>query len=792
MKMNVRIITRCHLGRKARVLAGFGVVSLCLIAVALNSFAQSQSKAKVLKGIVLDPNRAAIVGAHIIVLGKEGTAAVTNDQGQFSLMLPAGEYALKVEAEGFATVTQSVAVSDGHAELLEIVLRLAESKATVTIIGDDAVGYRTDALSSATRTLTNIRDVPQSIAIVSKEQITDQSMKSIADVVNYVPGISSHQGENNRDQLVIRGVSTSADFFVNGVRDDVQYYRDLYNLDRVEILKGPNAMIFGRGGGGGIVNRTTKQAGFSKLREFTFAGGAFHSKRLAADYDQPLSQKLAVRLNGMYENSASFRRFVNLERYGVNPSLTITPNAETRITIGYEHFHDRRVADRGIPSFKGKPADIPIETYFGNPADSYVRARVDRVSGMFQSQIGRLTITNRTMFGDYDRGYQNFVPGAVNAAKTVVTLSAYNNATRRRNLFNQTDLSYSFSTARIKHTILLGSELGRQVTDNFRNTGYFNNAATSVQVPYDNPLISTSVTFRQSATDANNQVQTNLAATLVQDQIALSRRVQLLAGVRFDYFDLQFHNHRTGEDLRRIDRLVSPRAGIVVKPLMPLSLYASYSVSYLPGSGDQFSSLTTITQQVKPEQFTNYEAGAKWDARRNLTLTAAAYRQDRTNTRASDPNDPTRILQTGSQRTNGFEVGVNGNVTRSWTIAGGYAHQNAFISSTTTAARAGAQVALVPHDTFSIWNKYQVTNKFGLGVGVINRSDMFAAIDDTVILPGYTRMDAAIYLPFAEKWKLQANIENLLNEKYFLNADGNNNISPGSPRALRVSLITRF
>jgi catecholate siderophore receptor len=279
---------------------------------------------------------------------------------------------------------------------------------------------------------------------------------------------------------------------------------------------------------------------------------------------------------------------------------------------------------------------------------------------------------------------------------------------------------------------------------------------------------------------------------LAQDQIELSRRVQILAGARFDYFDLRFHNNRTGEDLRRIDRLVSPRTGIVIKPFMPLSIYASYSVSYLPGSGDQFSSLTTITQQVKPEKFSNYEAGAKWDVCRNLTFTAAAYRQDRTNTRATDPNDPTRILQTGSQRTNGVEAGVNGNLTRSWAIAGSYAHQNAFINSATTAARDGARIALVPRNTFSVWNRFQLMRKLGLGLGVIHRSDIFAAIDDMVTLPGYTKIDAAVYVPFGEKWKLQANIENLLNKKYFLNADGNNNISPGSPRAVRINLMMRF
>lgn len=770
----------------------FALVIALFSLLANTSQAQIAGNSATLSGKVFDPNHAVVAGAHVRAESSASHGdARTDENGEFSLRLSPGEYVLSVEAEGFARTTQNISLK-AAAESLDVSLSLAASTATVTVMATDAFGYRADAAASATRTLTSLRDIPQTINVVSKEQIADQSMRSIADVVNYLPGITSHQGENNRDQLVIRGVSSSADFFLNGMRDDVQYHRDLYNLERLEALKGPNAMIFGRGGGGGVVNRVTKDAGFAKVRELSFQGGSFRTRRVSGDFDQPLSRKLALRVTGVYENSGSFRRFVNLERYGVNPSLTFLPDADTRITVGYEHFHDGRVADRGIPSFQGKPANIDISTYFGNPNDTSVRARVNRLYGTVQRQFGRVTVTNRTMFGDYDRAYQNYVPGAVNASQTLVAITAYNNATRRRNIFNQTDATFSASTGRIKHTLLFGAELGRQATDNFRNTGFFNNTTTSTLAPFANPVISTPVTFRQSATDANNHVTANLAGALVQDQVELSRRVQLIAGLRFDYFDLQFHNNRNGDNLRRIDRLVSPRAGIVVKPFMPLSVYASYGVSYLPSSGDQFSSLTSVTQQVKPEKFTNYEAGAKWDARRNLTFTAAAYRQDRTNTRSTDPNDPTRIVQTGSQRTTGFEAGVNGNITRSWTIAGGYAHQNAEITSATTAARAGAQVALVPHSTFSVWNKYQVMQKLSFGVGVIHRSDMFAAIDNAVVLPGYTKVDAAVYFPFAEKWKLQAHFENLLNKKYYLNADGNNNISPGSPRAVRVSLVTSF
>jgi catecholate siderophore receptor len=756
--------------------------------------AQVVTTRSLIRGRVLDPNGAAVVGAKVVA-DAEGRGArlstTTARNGEFSMPVEPGEYTLRVAAVGFSEASQTVKLSGEESATVEVVLQVAGLDGSVTVQGDGG-SYRTDAVASATKTLTPLRDVPQAITVVTSEQIQDQLMQSVGDVVRYTPGLSVHQGENNRDEVIFRGQDSSSSFFLDGVRDDVQYYRDLYNLERLETLKGPNAMIFGRGGGGGVINRVTKQADFSPLREFSLTGGSFYNRRVSGDFDQPLNDKLALRLNGVYENSESFRRYVNLRRLGVNPTFTYAPDSRTRITLGYEFDRDRRVADRGVTSFRGRPADVSVSTYYGDPEDSRVRSNVQILSGTFERQFGRLNVHNRTTFGNYDRGYQNFVPGAVNASKTLVALTAYNNATRRKNLFSQTDLTYNVSTGRIKHTLLGGSELGRQLTDNFRNTGFFNNATTSVLVPYDNPTINIPVTFRQSATDADNHLKTNLAATYAQDQIELSRNVQVVVGLRYDYFDLRFHNNRNDANLRRIDNLVSPRAGIVFKPATALSIYGSYGVSYLPSSGDQFSSLTTITQQVRPEKFRNYEAGVKWDARRYLSLTSAIYRLDRTNTRSVDPNNPAAIIQTGSQRTNGFEVELNGSVTRDWSIAGGYSYQNAFVTNATATAAAGKQVGQVPHDTLSIWNKYQLNPRLAVGLGVISRSDMFVAVDNTVIVPGYTRADAAVYYSFGEHWRLQCNIENLFDRRYFVNADSNTNISPGSPRAARVGLTARF
>src|SRR5262245_37061438 len=653
-----------------------------------------------IEGRVLDSLKAPIAGARVTAVADGqtvGVGTVTDVRGDFSLSLVTGAYTITAQSDGFTAMSQHVATPDSGAVALKFVLEIAGFRDQVTVNAPE--GYQVPVVTTATKTPTLLRDVPQSVTVVTKTLVQDQLMMSMADVMRYVPGITSHQGENNRDQVIIRGNNSSADFYVNGVRDDVQYYRDLYNLERVEAARCPNAMVFGRGGGGGVVNRVTKEAGFQPVNEVTLQAGGFGNKRVTGDVDRALTDQVAVRLNGVYENSDSFRNSVNLERYGLSPTATIMPSDRTRITFGYEYLHDRRVADRGITSYQGSPAGVPIETYYGNPDNSYVRADVNLASAMVEHRMGAATLRNRTLFGAYDRGYQNYVPGAASTDGAQVALSAYNNATNRQNLVNQTDLTWVGSTGRVRHTVLLGAEAGWQWTDNFRNTGYFNDTTTSILVPFDSPTITTPITFRQSATDADNHVETGVAAAYVQDQVELSRHVQLVGGVRFDRFDLTYHNNRTDDTLGRIDNLVSPRAGIVYKPIVPVSVYGSYTVSYLPSSGDQFSSLTSITEQLKPEAFNNYEVGAKWDVRPDLSVTTAVYRLDRTNTRSVDPNDPTRIVQTGSQRTNGYEFGVNGRLTQAWNVAGGYAFQDASVTSATATAKEGATVAQVPHHT---------------------------------------------------------------------------------------------
>ncbi len=657
--------------------------------------------------------------------------------------------------------------------------------------------YASPRSITATKTDTALVNVPQSLSIVTRELIDDQAMQGIGDVTRYVPGAGIAQGEGNRDTPVLRGNSTTADFFVDGLRDDVQYFRDLYNVDRVEVLKGPNAMIFGRGGSGGLVNRVTKQATGAPTREVSLQFGSWNQVRSTLDLGEAVTPSLAYRVTALFEDSDSYRDGVSLRRYGITPTVTWRLAPRTTVRAGVEHFHDERTADRGISSFHDRPVPTAASTFFGDPAQSPVDATVNSAFLVLDHSFAqRITLRNHTRFGRYEKFYQNVYPGAVNAAGTTVALSAYNNATDRDNLLNQTDLVLPFATGTVQHQVLTGLELARQETDNLRLTGYFTTISpttSSLNVPLAVPRTTLPLTFSPGATDAHNHGIAHTVALYAQDQITLLPQVLAVAGVRFENFSVDFRNHRTASTVDSTDRLVSPRLGLIYKPAEQVSLYTSYSTSYVPRAGEQLASLTLTNRAFDPESFTNYEVGAKWDLRPDLAFSAALYRLDRGNVVITDPADATKSLLVDGQRARGLELGLTGRLTHRWSVVGGYAYQDGTITTTQSATiLAGARLAQLPRHTFSLWNRYDFRRTWGLGFGTIYRDDLFASTDNTVRLPGFVRFDAALFWRVSTHLRAQLNVENLLDRTYFSTAHSNTNITPGSPRALRLSLTTRF
>jgi catecholate siderophore receptor len=658
--------------------------------------------------------------------------------------------------------------------------------------------YQAKQNKTAVKTESKLIDLPQSITVITQELIRDQNMQSIADTLRYVPGVGIAQGEGNRDNPVFRGNSSTSDMYVDGIRDDVQYFRDLYNIEKVDVLKGPNAMVFGRGGSGGLVNRTTKQADWDSRRELGFQGGSWDKWRVTADLNQAINDNFAVRLNGLWETANSYRADFESERWGVNPTLSWRSNdRKTKATLGYEHYEDQRTADRGISSFNGRPVETDVSTFFGDPKRSPTWATVDAVNAVIEHNFNNhISVRNSTRYAVYDKFYQNIYPAAVNAAGNQVAIAAYNNATQRENFFNQTDLTFAFNTGIFKHTLLAGAEFARQETDNFRLTGYFTDVGrntTSVNVPLANPRYTGSVTFRQAATDADNHGVATVAAGYVQDQVQLTQQLQAIVGVRYDNFSIDFRNNRTGDNLTVTDNLFSPRAGLVYKPIDNFALYANYSIAYVPRAGEQLGSLTLSNAALKPEQFKNYEVGAKWDIRPDLSATLAFFQLDRLNALATDPNNPAVSFLVDGQRTRGIELGISGNISDDWHIMGGYAYQNGKITkSISSTALAGATLAQVPDHTFSLWNRYDITSQWGVGLGSIYRGKMYAATDNLVTLPGFLRFDAAVYFTLNKNVQLQVNIENLFDKNYYASANSNTNITPGSPIAVNAGIKLKF
>ncbi|QJR37938.1 TonB-dependent receptor [Gemmatimonas groenlandica] len=668
----------------------------------------------------------------------------------------------------------------------------AQSLSAVRVSAERAsrTAYRVTRTRSSTRTLTPLREVPQAITVLGPQVLRDLGLQTMARAMEYVPGVTMGQGEGHRDAPTIRGQSTTADFFVDGVRDDAQYFRDSYNVSQIEALKGANALAFGRGGGGGVINRVMKQAEWTPTRGGRLQSGSYDERRFTLDVGQGLTSQVAARVNALHEKSGSYRDFVSNEKSGVSPTVALLAG-KTMLRAGVEHFVDSRTVDRGIPSANGRPSALDWRTFVGDPDRSRSSMTVDgaHVVAEYDNTRG-FTLRTHTRAMRYDKFYQNvFASSAVNAAGTQVNLGAYSTATDRRSLFNQSDLVYTSRHGGIRQTLMTGTEFSRQATENVRLTGYFDNTSTSRTVPLNATTVASPVTFRASATDADNDAVANVAAVFAQEQLHVGDHVQVVLGARYDRFAVRVRDHRTDAVTQRTDYLLSPRGGVVFTPSRTVSLYGSVGISSLPSAGDQFSSLSASASTLKPEQFRNREVGVKWTPTEALELNTALYRVDRTNSAAPDPSNAALLVQTGAQRTNGVEVGVTGAVTSRWNVVGGLAVQDARILNRTSAARAGASVPLVPRTTVSLWNKVRVSSRASLGAGVVHQGDRYAAVDNSVRLPAFTRVDGGLFVSLPLSLTMQANVENVLGTRYSATSHGNNNIMPGAPRTVRLSLF---
>jgi catecholate siderophore receptor len=654
--------------------------------------------------------------------------------------------------------------------------------------------------SNSIKSPTPILDVPQSLSIMTAEEITARGITSVGQIIDYTPGVNTSQGEGHRDSVVFRGVRSTADFYIDGNRDDVQYYRALYNVEQVEILRGPNALLFGRGGTGGILNRVSKKATIDQqFVNYNVSANTFGAYNLQLDTNIDTGEDSAVRINAMYESLDNHRDFFDGDRYGFNPTARFQLSDDTTLDLSYEYIDHERFIDRGIPTgANGEPVEAFENIVFGDPENNYQTLDADVFRANIQHNFSdNLKGNFNAFYGNYDKVYANFYAADFAPETNVVTLDGYIDETERENLILSANLVGEFATGSIEHTVIFGGEFINTESDQNRLNPVFDSndddqEAFLVNRPLDfrgltgTNAAGTTVTTAFSALNDDTRVDLDVYSFYVQDEIALSENFDLVLGARFDSFDIEVFDARPEvlETRNRTDEEVSPRAGLVYKPQENISIYASYSESFLPRSGEQYANINGDADSLDPDTFTNQEIGVKWDFADSMSFTAAIFENEQTSL-DNDPNDPEGFIEVDSD-VSGFELQLQGYITDKWFVTANYSNLDGENAS-------GVELRELPENTMSVWTTYQVSDVLGFGVGATYQDESFVVTaNDSPVLPSYTRVDASAYYELNNGMRLQLNVENLTDTLYFPNAHSRHQATVGAPINARLSVIGSF
>lgn len=668
-------------------------------------------------------------------------------------------------------------------------------------------GYSPAASTSATKGSAPLRDVPQAVNVVPGQLLRDQGARSMEDALRNVPGVAMSHGDGQRDQVVIRGFTAIADQFVDGVRDDALYFRDLADIERIEVLKGPAAVLYGRGSSGGLINRVTKKPHWNRSGgEATLSLGSHDLRRASADMNLVVNDSAALRLNAAIEDSGSYRDQQFVKRHHLAPSLALKLATDTQLLLQYTHAADKRLTDFGIPALNGRPVNVPAGTYYG----SSNAAQDDTTTSGNQAFTATLnhrfndawSVRNITRWYDYELDRYNTLPGGTTDPATLTVGRTRAFILRDESgLFNQTDLTWRNQLGGLRQEWLMGMELGQQK----KRSGSVSGGAD--RVPLFNPQGRPAPIIPAANYNADSSIPSHTtqdtAALYWQNQITLAPQWKALVGARYDVFDQDTRFERKLATLARTDKKFSPRAGLVWQPSEAVSYYVSYSKSFQP-SAESFALSSSNTDNA-PEITENKEIGVKLDLMDGqLNLTGALFNLERSNIKNTDPSNPTRQINVGVQRTNGLELTLNGRLPGRWDVSAGYAFLDgrmvkslARVTSTQLPTQSvvvqGKVSALTPRNSAFLWAMKDLGNGLRVGGGLQHVGARFTSVSNLVTLPAYTTLDAALQYTLGA-WGLDVNLKNLTNRKYYVSSHGShdNLILPGSPRSLQVTLRRQF
>jgi catecholate siderophore receptor len=678
----------------------------------------------------------------------------------------------------------------------------AESTLPVVVATDNKTAngsYEVTESTSATKINVPLRDVPQAVNVVPKAVMRDQNALSVQDALQNVPGLSFSVGDGQRDQVTIRGFTAITDQFVDGVRDDALYFRDLSNIERIEVLKGPASVLYGRGSAGGLINRISKKPVENPVQEVGATIGSRGQRRGELDVGATNAGKdVLFRLTGALEDSTNFRNKYFLDRQAVAPSVMFKLRPGTTLMLQADYLKDKRLADQGVPSYQGRPVNVPVETYYGaaNARDrAFVQSEVTSTTATLDHAFDENLKLHSVLRGyDYslDRNYTTI--GSVSSgASPTVTIAQTRRLRDEDGYYWQNELSQKLRWGDTRHLVLYGLELGRQNKGELLRSR--NNAATYSlfnPVLVDLPALSNTI-----VPSADNKNRVDIAALYIQDLVTLTPQWKVLGGLRYDHLK-QERDDRTSRnmDLERTDNTLSPRVGIVYHPAEPVSLYASWNRSFQP-IADSFT-FRANSDALKPTETVNKEVGVKLDINAKASVTAALFDMSQTNIQVADPANANFSIPVGKQRTRGLELTYAGELAPNWELIAGYSAMRGKIEESTelTSARTpfkGNTAALTPRHTLNAWIKHRIGGNYYVAAGGRAESARYASPDNLTALPGYAVVNLGAGYE-SSKFDVTMTLKNLLNRVYYVSAhSGANDYNmPGEPRSLLVSARYRF
>ena len=642
---------------------------------------------------------------------------------------------------------------------------------------------------------TSFQDTAQNVTVVPQALMTDQAVNNVQDALKNVPGITLNAGEGGThgDNINLRGFAASDDFFLDGLRDTGFYTRDSFNLESIEVYKGPASTLFGRGSTGGVVNQVSKAPQLTDFARATVVGGTNSELRGTADVNYAFGESSAFRFDAMgMKSEVADRDFVRNRRWGVAPSVSFGIGQPTTVTLEYFHQVQNDVPDYGIPFAFGAPVPVPRNTYYGLPSDDRTRTRVDVGTMLLKSQFTEnFWFTDTARIGNYyfdsietAPHYGAAPPPPGTDLSTVLTFRDRPTVSGTvKTLMNDADLHYKFATGPVNHHLVAGLELDREEADLTRFANQLNNIPGT---PILDPDPFQVFPGTQNTITQRPDTVTKTVSGLVEDILDFGPHWEATVAVRVDRFSAKFDEPITNAHFDHTDTIASPRASLVFRPIDTVSLYASYGTSYDPSAENL--SLSAKTASLGPEKDKTFEVGVKSSVLNNqLALQAGVFQTDMANARVGDPTNPTAPqLLAGKERVRGFEADAIGYITEELEITAGYTHLTSETLESTDPLSVGAPLLNTAPNQANLWLTYEFAAPLKVGAGLNWLDRRPADVDNTAHVPGYVTFDAMVGYQINKHFGVQLNGYNLANRYYFTNSyfssPVENHVVPGAGR----------